>query len=104
MIYKNELQQLIDEINNISGFSTNQLAHYIALLKKGEDLLHSIKNVNQNPMLETWIDMAFEELNRELNQRLKNQLQGLSPEQQKSEFLYSRSAVTLIFTNILMQL
>lgn len=104
MIYKNELQQLVDEINNISGFSAEQLSNYLALLKRGEDLLHFIKNVNQNPLLEAWIDMAFEELNREINQRLKNQLQGLPLEQQKSEFLYSRSAVTLIFTNILMQL
>jgi len=104
MLYKNELQHLIDEINSLSGFSSEQLSNYLVLLKRGEDLLHSIKSLNQNPVLEVWIDMAFAEINRELNDRLKNRLQGLPFEVQQSEFLYSRSAISLVFTNILMHL
>jgi predicted phage tail protein len=104
MLYKSELQQLVDEINGLSGFSSEQLSHFLVLIRKGEDLLHSIKSVNHNPLLEVWIDMAFAEINRELNGRLKNRLQELPVEMQQSEFLYSRSAISMVLTNILMHL
>jgi len=104
MLYKNELQQLVDEINSLTGFSAEKISQYIAFLKKGENLLHSIKSVNQNPLLEVWIDMAMTEINRELNERLKNRLLDLPHEMQQSEFLYSRSATSMVLTNIFMHL
>jgi hypothetical protein len=104
MLFKNDLQQLLDDINQMSGFSIENLSKYIALLKKGEELLRTIKNINQNPMLEIWIDMGLNEIQHELNGRLKNRLHSIPPEQQNTEFLYSRSAISLVFTNILMHL
>ncbi|MCX7987764.1 MAG: hypothetical protein N2662_12575 [Bacteroidales bacterium] len=104
MLYKNDLQQLVDEINNLSGFSSERVSHYMVLLKKGEELLHTIKNINQNPLLEVWIEMGLTEIRRELEVRLKNRLQEVPAELQNAEFLYSRSSISLVLTNILMHL
>ncbi len=101
---KVEINQIIDKLNALNGYSDETLRIYEAILKNSEDILEKLKEENQNPVLTAWIDMGLNEIRNERQDRLKNKIPRLNDEQKRTEFLYSRSAVSLVLTNVLMYL
>jgi hypothetical protein len=101
---KSELQDILNRMNSLAGYNSNNLDEYISLLKISNEKLQAIQQEERNPMLDAWLSMGLEEIQRELNVRLKNELPNMSPERQKTEFMYSRSTISMALTNILMHL
>jgi hypothetical protein len=74
------------------------------LVKQCAEKLDAYKPDRSNPMLEAWLNAGLEEINKELQTRLSVGFSSLSPDKQKTEFMYSRSTVSLALTNIIMNL
>jgi hypothetical protein len=104
MMKKSELQEILNRINALAGFNTTNLNEYISLLKLSAEKIQSIHQEERTPMLDAWLSMGLQELKRELNVRIMNELPKMSPERQKTEFMYSRSTISMALTNILMHL
>lgn len=102
MLLKNELQQLVNEINQIKGYSKENVILFLGYTKRCEEILKTLKSLNQNPVLNSWIDMSIEEIQKEVQIRLKHKLTDYPEEIRHKEFLYTRSAISLIVTNVLM--
>lgn len=101
---KSELQEILNRMNSLAGYSPDNLNTYETLLKLCNEKLQSIQQEDRSPMLDAWLSMGLQEIQRELNVRLKNEFPSMSPERQKTEFMYSRSTVSMALTNILMHL
>lgn len=101
---KSELQQILNHINSLTGFTPENLNVYETLLKQCNEKLQSIQQEDRSPMLDAWLSMGLQEIQRELNVRLKNEFPSMNPERQKTEFMYSRSTISMALTNILMHL
>lgn len=101
---KSELQEVLNRMNNLTGFNPENLNEYISLLKISNEKLQSLQQEERNPMLDAWLSMGLEEIQRELNVRMSKELQSMSPERQKTEYMYSRSTISMALTNILMHL
>ena len=101
---KSELQELLNRLNSLTGFNPENLNEYISLLKLVNEKLQSLQQEERNPMLDAWLSMGLQEIQRELNQRMMQELPTMNPERQKTEFMYSRSTVSMALTNILMHL
>jgi hypothetical protein len=101
---KSELQELLNRLNSLTGFNIENLNEYISLLKLVNEKLQSTQQEERNPMLDAWLSMGLQEIQSELNQRMMKELPVMNPERQKTEFMYSRSTVSMALTNILMHL
>jgi hypothetical protein len=96
---KVELQNILNSINN-AEFS--QFLEYQNTVKLIIEKLNHIKQEDRSPMLDAWLTMGSDEIKKE-SQRL-NDFGKYSPEKQKTEFMYSKSTVSMALTNILMHL
>lgn len=101
---KSELQLILNKINNLTTYSEENLNEYAGLVRLTSDKLSILQQEDKNPMLDAWLNMGIEEIRKELNNRLRVDFTTLSPEKQKTEFMYSRSTVSLALTNIIMHL
>jgi phage portal protein BeeE len=104
MANKSELQTLLNQINNLNTTIPGAVNEYISLVKITNEKLQSLLKEDKSPMLDAWLTMGLEEIKKELEQRLRNDFDGMSPEKQKTEFMYSKSVVSMSLTNILMHL
>lgn len=102
-MHKAELQDLLDRVNNLTGYKPDTINEYILLVKLAADKLSVMQNEDKSPMLDAWISMGLQELRFEINSRLAN-ISSLPSEKIKSEFMYSKSTVSMSLTNILMHL
>jgi hypothetical protein len=100
---KSELQQNLVKINAFLSYSPNLVSEYKALLVNCIALLRETDHDAQSPIYTAWAPMALEELERNVIKFDDSFLQ-LPLERQKTEFLYSKSAVTLTLQNIVMNL
>lgn len=99
---KSEIYELLNRINSCTG--REHFSEYFTLLKQCIDKLRLLQQEDKNPLLDAWLNMGIDEIQKELNIRLKDGFENYSPDRQKTEFLYSRSIVTMALTNILMHL
>jgi hypothetical protein len=104
MATKSELQVILNQINNLNTTATGALSEYVSLVKLCAEKLQSIQKEDKSPMLDAWLTMGIGEIKRELDQRLNSDFASMSPEKQKTEFMYSKSTVSMSLTNILMHL
>ncbi len=101
---KNELQNLLNQINNSNSSSQESVKEYISLVKLCADKLQTIQLEGKSPMLDAWITMGIEEIKKDISGRLGDGFESLGRDKQKTEFMYSKSTVTMALTNILMNL
>lgn len=101
---KSELQEILNRINNLSSGSTETIAEYTTLVKMAVEKLQTLHQEDKSPMLDVWLGMGLQEIRHEIDQRLKIDFPNLSAEKLKTEFMYSKSTVTMSLTNILMHL
>ncbi|HEY9124134.1 MAG TPA: hypothetical protein PK252_09975 [Bacteroidales bacterium] len=100
----NAINDIQTQINSIAVYNDENLKQYQQLLKLGMDRLQYLQKEGLTPMSEIWVNMAIDEIKKELETRFNANFSALSPDRQKTEFLYSRSAVSLVLTNVLMHL
>jgi hypothetical protein len=101
---KSELQSLLNRINDLTGYNSDNLTTYIGLLRQCIDKLQMFQQEDRNPMFDAWLSMGLQEIKREVSDRFNEQFARLSFDKQKTEFMYSRSIVTMALTNILMHI
>jgi hypothetical protein len=101
---KIELREILNQINSFSAYSPETFPVYIKLVNQSCEMIATFNADEKNPMLSAWINLGLEELNKELQTRLNDQFASLSPDKQKTEFMYSRSTVSMALTNIIMNL
>jgi len=101
---KAELQMILNKINMYSHYKTEEFNDYRNLVRLCIEKLQNLSSEDPNPILSTWLAMGLEELRKELNTRLTDLFASLPLEKQRSEFMYSRSTVTMTLTNIIMNL
>jgi len=101
---KEEIKIFLDNINSLSGYSEDNYKRYMTTLGLCLTRLRVFKEEVKNPLLDSWIEMAINEIDREYNIRLKTEFSKINPTRLNTEFLYSRSVVTLVLTNILMNI
>ena len=101
---KSELQMILNKINLFAHYQVEQFNDYRNLVRLSIEKLQNLSAEDPNPMLAAWLSMGLEELRRELNNRLTDHFDSLPLDKQRSEFMYSRSTVTMTLTNIIMNL
>ena len=101
---KADLQGILNQINTLTSNSQDNISEFISLVKQSAEKLQMLQQEDKSPMLDAWLGMGLQEIRRELNEHLKNGFESLSPDRQKTEFMYSKSTVTMALTNILMHL
>jgi hypothetical protein len=101
---KSELQSLLNRINDLNSFKSENISNYLSLLRQCIDKLQLFQQEDRNPMFDAWLNMGLQEIRREVNERFNEQFSKLSFDKQKTEFMYSRSIVTMALTNILMHI
>lgn len=101
---KSELQGFLNRINAFTSWDPEKVDEYCAILKQCVEKLQVLQQEDKNPMLEAWLNMGLQEIRREYNERFSNVFENMDREKQKTEFMYSRSIVTMALTNILMYL
>jgi hypothetical protein len=101
---KIDLQNLLNQVNSISVYNPEIFQHYKGLVKQCAEKLQTINTEDHSPMFSAWVNMGLEEIKKELSGRLNDSFISLSPDKQKSEFMYSRSTVTMALTNIIMNI
>ncbi len=101
---KAELQILLNQVNATDSSTVENIKAYISLVKLCAEKLLALQQEEKNPMLDAWLTMGIEEIRKDLSGRLTNGFENLSPEKRKTEFMYSKSTITMALTNILMNL
>ena len=101
---KSDIQEILNRINNISSGSKESIGEYTTLVKMAAEKLQTFQQEDKSPMLDVWLGMGLQEIRREIEGRLKTDFSNLSADKQKTEFMYSKSTVTMSLTNILMHL
>ena len=101
---KSDLQSLLNQINGIPAYNPDIFQQYRMLVKQCADRIQSYNIDDHNPMLMAWVNMGLEELQKETQVRLNDNFTSLPIDKQKTEFMYSRSTVTMSLTNIIMNL
>ena len=104
MVTKSELQGLLNQINNLNVSVPGAIGEYKLVVRQVAEKLQSLQNEDKSPMLDAWITMGIGEIKKELEQRLLSDFESLNPDKQKTEFMYSKSTVSMSLTNILMHL
>jgi hypothetical protein len=100
---KEQLQNILTEINNTFDYSNEAFNSYKKLVENALQILQSLPR-SSNLMLENWRTIGIEEIEKELKNRLSDNYLTLHPDQQHSEFKFSKSKVSMTLTNILMHL
>jgi hypothetical protein len=101
---KEELQGLLNRINAMTSGNIEDRYEFIQLVKQCAEKLQTLQQQDKSPMLDAWLTMGLQEIRKELTGRLKGGLEDLSADKQKTEFMYSKSTVSMALTNILMHL
>jgi hypothetical protein len=101
---KSELQNLLNQINNTNTVGSESIYEYISLVKQCVEKLQTLQQEDKSPMLDAWITMGLTEIRKDLTGRLGNDFKNLSQDRQKTEFMYSKSTVSMALTNILMNI
>jgi len=101
---KSELQSLLNRINDLTSYNSDNLTTFIGLLRQSIDKLQTFQQEDRNPMFDAWLNMGLQEIRREVNDRFNEQFSRLSFDKQKTEYMYSRSIATMALTNILMHI
>jgi hypothetical protein len=101
---KSEIQSLLNRINDITSYNSESLSTYLNLLRQCIDKLQTFQQEDRNPMFDAWLSMGLQEIRREVSDRFNEQFTKASFDKQKTEFMYSRSIVTMALTNILMNI
>jgi hypothetical protein len=101
---KTELQNILNKINSFSSYQPEQFNDYRNLVRLSIEKMQAISSEDPNPMLEAWLSMGLDELKKELSNRLTDRFDAMTLDKQKTEFMYSRSTVTMTLTNIIMNL
>jgi hypothetical protein len=99
---KSELQGLLNRINSLSAISSESINEYSSILKLCIEKLQTLQQEDKNPMFDVWLTMGIDEIKKELNERFTAEFEKLNDDRKKTEFMYSRSIVTMTLTNILM--
>jgi hypothetical protein len=99
---KSELQGLLNRINSLSAISSESINEYSSILKLCIEKLQTLQQEDKNPMFDAWLTMGIDEIKKELNERFTAEFEKLNDDRKKTEFMYSRSIVTMTLTNILM--
>ena len=100
---KEQLQNILSDINNTFDYSIDAFANYKKRVEEALKILKSMPN-SSNLMLENWKAIGIEEIEKEVKNRLSENYLTLLPDQQRSEFKFSKSKVSMTLTNILMHL
>lgn len=100
---KEKLQEIQSTINNIFDYNIDTYKAYKSHVENALSLITSIPD-SGNIMLQNWKTMAVDELKKELSGRLSDSFMLLSEDEQKSEFKFSKMAVSMILMNIIMYL
>ena len=85
------------------SYSPEILSEYKGLVFNIIALIKNIDPEGKGAVLTAWIPMAIEEMEKELT-KLNDTFPNLPPDRQRTEFMYSKSAVSLSLTNIVMNL
>lgn len=101
---KPELQNILNNINALSSGNKEHIKEYVLLVKLIAEKLQVLQKEDKSPMLDAWLTMGLQEIKNEITIRLKNGLDDLSADKQKTEFMYSKSIITMALTNIIMHL
>lgn len=101
---KPELQIILNRVNSLSTYSNTNFNEYLSQVKRATDVLGAMEAEDKSPMLEAWISMGLEEIRKELNNKLSDNFSNLSDERKITEFMYSRSTVSMALTNIIMNM
>ena len=100
---KTELQQNLTKVNNMISYSPELYSEYKSIVATSIALIKNIDPEGKGAVLNAWIPMAIEELEKELA-KLADTFPNLAPDRQRTEFMYSKSSVSLSLTNIVMNL
>ena len=101
---KIEIQELLNRINSTTSGSAENIKEYISLVDLAAAKIKAIRQEDKSPMLDAWLTMGLDEIRKEQNSRLKNGFELLPADKIRTEFMYSKSTVTMALTNILMHL
>ena len=101
---RNELQGLLNQVNNVALSNTDGIKEYISLVKLCADKLSTMQQEDKNPVLDVWLRMGIEEIQKDITGRLGSNFDNLSPERQRTELMYSKSTIAMSLTNIMMHL
>jgi hypothetical protein len=101
---KSEIQSLLNRINDLTSYNSENVSTYLNLLRQCIDKLQTFQQEDRNPMFDAWLSMGLQEIRREVNERFNEQFSKISFDKQKIEYMYSRSIVTMALTNILMHI
>jgi hypothetical protein len=101
---KSEIQSLLNRINDLTSYNSENVTTFMGLLRQCIDKLQLCQQEDRNPMFDAWLNMGLQEIRRELNDRFNEQFTKLSFDKQKTEYMYSRSIVTMALTNVLMHI
>jgi hypothetical protein len=98
---KVRLQQIHDSISNMLLYSDDVAKQYILLLNETIQIIEKIE-AQPNSMLESWKNLALNEIANELANRVNPSFFKADLERKKSEFKFSKAVVSLAITNIIM--
>ena len=101
---KNELQSLLNMVNNVTLSSTDGIKEYISIVKLCADKLNTMQHEDKSPVLDVWLKMGIEEIQKDIVGRLGSSFENLSPDRQRTELMYSKSTIAMSLTNIMMHL
>jgi hypothetical protein len=101
---KAELQAILNKINTFANYEPESFNDYRNQVRLSIEKLQNLSAENPNPMLAAWLSMGLDELKKELNNRLTDKFDSLPIDKRRSEFMYSRSTVTMTLTNIIMNM
>ncbi len=100
---KQKLQDILDKINGLQAGDDQGYQTYIQEIQNSLALIQTI-DPGDNPMLGSWKQMAVEELNKELEERMSEKFFTGDETKKRSDFMFSKSTVSLSITNIIMNL
>ena len=101
---KTDLQTILNNINALHSGNQDSINEYVQLVKMAAEKLQTLQNEDKSPMLDAWLNMGLQEIRNEMSGRLKNNLEGIAIDKLKTEFMYSKSTVTMALTNVMMHL
>jgi hypothetical protein len=101
---KNDLQIYLNRVNAYHTYNPELFTEFRDMVKQCHDKLRSYQLENISPMSEVWLIMGIDEISKELSNRINDDFLSLSMERQKTEFMFTKSTISLVLTNIIMHL
>lgn len=100
---KEYLQSNLEKVNQMISFNSGLVEEFKSILINSIALMKDINTEEQGPILQAWLPMALDEMEREFL-KFSDDFHMLPPDRAKSEFLYSKSAVSLALTNVIINM